>query len=90
MKIRYFAMVRDATGKSEEERNAPAATLGVLVRDLIARYGVNFQKWVMEKGEMNGLSIILVNGRDARHTGFLETPLKPDDTVVIFPPLAGG
>ncbi len=83
-------MVRDATGKSEEEWNAPAATLGVLVRDLIARYGVNLQKWVMEKGEMNGLSIILVNGRDARHTGLLETPLKPDDTVVIFPPLAGG
>ena len=69
MKIRYFAMVRDATGKSEEEWNAPAATLGVLVRDLIARYGADLQKWVMEKGEMNGLSIILVNGRDARHHG---------------------
>jgi molybdopterin converting factor small subunit len=44
----------------------------------------------MEKGEMNSLSIILVNGRDARHLGRLEAPLKQDDTVVIFPPLAGG
>jgi len=83
-------MLREATGKSEEEWNAPAATLGVLLRDLTARYGADFQKWVMEKGEMNGLSIILVNGRDARHLGRLEAPLKQDDTVVIFPPLAGG
>jgi molybdopterin synthase sulfur carrier subunit len=34
--------------------------------------------------------IIMVNGRDYRHLQGLDTPLHPDDTVTLFPPIAGG
>ncbi|SVD26471.1 uncharacterized protein METZ01_LOCUS379325, partial [marine metagenome] len=33
---------------------------------------------------------VMVNGRDIRHTGGLETPLEPDAELDIFPPVAGG
>ena len=34
--------------------------------------------------------ILLVNGHDLRHLQGLETPLRPEDVVSIFPPVAGG
>jgi molybdopterin synthase sulfur carrier subunit len=90
MKIHYFAMLREAAGKMEEEWDRPAATLGILLKDLSERYGASFQKWIMEKGEMTSLTIILINGHDARHLGRMEAPLSEGDDISIFPPLAGG
>jgi sulfur-carrier protein len=89
MKLSYFAMLRQITRKEHEDWNRPTATLGDLLRDLIAKYGHEFEHWVCENGDL-GLAIVLINGRDARHTGGLHTPLKPEDNIVIFPPVAGG
>ena len=90
MKLQYFATLRDITRKREEAWTPPAATLRELMRGLIARYGYRFEKWVVEDGELCGLAVILVDGRDARHTGGLDTPLPPDAEIAIFPPVAGG
>jgi len=46
MNVLYFATLRDVTKKRGEEWHQPAPTLGVLMRDLIARYGSGFEKWV--------------------------------------------
>lgn len=90
MKVQYFATLRDITRKREEEWTPPASTLRELMQGLVARYGRGFEKWVVHDGELSGLAIILVDGRDARHTGGLETPLPPDSEIFIFPPVAGG
>ncbi len=90
MKIEYFAMLRQATGKSHEEWHKPAATLGELLRDLGAIYGEGFRRWLFDGDALSDLAIIMVNGRDVRHLQRFDTPLKPDDTIVIFPPVAGG
>lgn len=90
MKLLYFATLRAVTGKREEMWEKPAPTLRVLMTDLIARYGAGFAKWVVENGELSGLAIILIDGKDARHLQALDTPLDPDAEVAIFPPLAGG
>ncbi len=90
MKVEYFALLRDVTGKKVEVWPQPEATLGDLLRALVARYGRPFERWVMKDGDLWSLVIILVNGRDVRHLQRLETPLAPGDTIVIFPPVGGG
>jgi molybdopterin synthase sulfur carrier subunit len=90
MKIEYFAVLRDAAHKREEEWTAPAATLGDLLRGLIDRYGHEFEKWLLKDGKLSCMAAVFVDGKDARHLQGLETPLHPDAEVVIFPPVAGG
>lgn len=91
MKLLLFAYFRDITGKTEMEWTRPAATMGELLADMTRRYGPAFAKWVYEDGDkLSHMSILLVNGRDIRDGQGLDTPLKPDDTIALFPPLAGG
>ena len=90
MKIRYFATLRNVTHKTEEDWAPREATVGDLLRDLVGRYGHEFERWVLKDGDLWNLVIILVNGNDVRGMQSLKTPLAPNDTVVIFPPLGGG
>ncbi len=90
MQIEYFAMLRQATGKNREQWNKPAGTLGELLRDLSERYGPGFSRWLLDGDQLSDIAIIMVNGRDVRHLQGLATPLQPDDTIAIFPPVAGG
>jgi len=90
MKILYFALLRDITHKKEEDWHQAEATLGDLLRDLVAQYGHEFERWVLKDGDLWNLVIILVNGNDVRQMQKLKTTLAPGDTVVIFPPLGGG
>ncbi len=83
-------MLRQVTGKSQEQWDKPAATLGELMRDLSAKYGSGIGKWLMVDGKMSEIAIIMVNGQDVRHLQGLDTPLKPSDAIAIFPPVAGG
>ncbi len=45
---------------------------------------------LVESGSVRPYVAVMVNGRDIRHTGGLETPLDPDAEIDIFPPVAGG
>ncbi len=90
MKILYFAMLREVTGKCEETWLRPAGTVGELIHDLTGKYGKGIERWLMMDGRMSDLAIIMVNGQDVRHLQGFDTPLQASDTVVIFPPVAGG
>lgn len=90
MKVLYFGVLRDVTGKKEEGWQQSEATVGDLIRALVARYGHAFERWVVKDGDLWNLVIILVNGHDVRHLQRFDTRLAPDDTVVIFPPVGGG
>jgi len=88
--LSYFALLRNVTHTAEEEWKRPAATLGDLLADLVAKYGAQFASWVMPEGKGAGLALILVDGRDSRSLQGLDTPLGPESKISIFPPLAGG
>jgi molybdopterin synthase sulfur carrier subunit len=91
MLIKYFAMLRQSAGMSEQVWDAPVSTLRELLEVLCVKYGPGFRKWLEDdEGNLGGLSIIVVNGIDYRHLGGLDMPLKPEDVVAIFPPVAGG
>jgi len=89
MKIRYFATLRNVTHKTEEDWAPREATVGDLLRDLVGRYGHEFERWVLENGKLR-FAMVFVNGQDVREQQGLDTPLAPDDTVVFIPPMAGG
>ncbi len=90
MQVRFFATIREITREKEIRWDGPALELDGLLHGLSARYGVEFAKWCWDGRELGKAIIILVNGRDVRHLGGLDTRLDPDDVVSVFPMIAGG
>ncbi|MCL1836478.1 MAG: MoaD/ThiS family protein [Treponema sp.] len=90
MRVKFFAYLRDYTGCSETD--APhVPTMGDLARNLCERYGKKLrEKMLTKSGELGPEIIIMINGRHIAHLGGLDAPLKSDDTVQIFPMVAGG
>ena len=93
MFIKYFADIRELTGRKEEEWPNASPNLGALLAGLALKHGARFKQRVFADDEAERLSgsiIILVNGQSVEHLSGLGTPLHPDDVVVIFPMVAGG
>jgi molybdopterin synthase sulfur carrier subunit len=91
MLVKYFAYYRDFTGRKEETVPAPG-TVGDLLLQLAGRYGKAMrEKLLSADGKSLGPdAIVMVNGRNISHMQQLETPLIDEDTVTIFPIVAGG
>ena len=91
VKVKFFAYLRDLTG-CKEEVFPHAETVGILVKVLAARYGNAMREKLLSKDENDFHSeiIIMINGRHVAHLGGFNAPLKDDDTVHIFPMVAGG
>lgn len=91
MTINYFATLRNITAKKTETCDADFKTLSELLDFLCKKYGKQFSKWVScEDGGFGNLSIFLINGQDSRSLDGLNTRLNSNDTISIFPPIAGG
>ena len=90
MQIRFFATIRECTGETEIRWDEPTATLGELLRALSARYGPAFRRWVLENDDLGKMVLVVINGHDSRHQGGINARLRPDDSVAIFPAIAGG
>ncbi len=90
MTVKYFATIRTYTGETERRVEDAPADLRELVTALAGRYGTSFRRAVLSDDELNGEIIILVNGRNVLYLQGLDTPLKADDEVSIFPMVAGG
>lgn len=93
MKIRLYAYFRDIVGRNELEWTQPAETMGVLLDSMSQSYGKQFRYWVYQnkhEGMVSDLVMFLVNGRDIRDLEGLDTRLKSDDVIALFPPVAGG
>jgi len=91
MNLAYFATLREITGRSKEPWNSNSETIGDLLRDLSAKYGKDFKRWVLEEdGSLGQMCIILVNGHDVRELDGLTTRLHAEDSISFFPPVAGG
>lgn len=91
MTINYFATLRSITATKTETFSENVDTLAELLDYLCKKYGKQFSKWVScDDGGFGKLSIFLINGQDSRSLNGLDTRLKSDDTISIFPPIAGG
>lgn len=77
IRVRYFAMFRENAGIDEETLQSDAATTGELFASLKDRHG---------SSEPLGHCKVAVNDEMVDW----DTPLKDGDTVLLFPPVAGG
>jgi len=90
LNIKYFATFRDLTGETVCRLDDPPATVGELLEVLSRRYGTPFRRAVFDGEDLSVFLVLLVNGRNVRHTGGLTTPLHELDEVCVFPMVAGG
>jgi sulfur-carrier protein len=77
-----------AAGKSTV--TVEGATIGDVLRDLVARYpGISGQV-LNEDGTLHRFVNVYVNDDDVRYLSLLDTPVASGDEVSILPAVAGG
>ena len=94
MTIRFFAYIRDAefAGCKEMQWDEPCKDLRTLGKALGERFGKRFHDefFSPDESELGERIIVIINGRRSEFLQGLDTPLSPNDTVQIFPVVAGG
>jgi len=88
--VRVYAALKDKMGWGELRVSHEAGTLADLLKQAKGRAGSLYELVVGGDGRPLPSFLLLVNGRDIEFLKGLETEIKPGDTVVILPPLAGG
>lgn len=90
--VRFFASVREITGKKEEEFEfSRIITLKELLSRLSKMHGNPFTDYIYNgKGNIRSYIQILVNGRGIDLLEGFKTELKDGDKIAIFPPVGGG
>ena len=80
-----------ALGRKELELEFSGETVGELVDQLVAQYGRKAgQALLDEKGELDPVVQVLLNGKEWVSHDRLDTALKDGDTVVLMMMMAGG
>jgi sulfur-carrier protein len=93
IKIRFFTVLRELTGKREETLNFQEKTVTVKhVLDTISKvYGKQFDDYVFEaNGHVKGFLQFLINGTSAATFQGLDSQLHDGDMLAILPPVGGG
>jgi molybdopterin synthase sulfur carrier subunit len=80
-KVRYYASLRQVTGKREEEFEV--GTVKEMLQTVSSAYHGKLDRYLK-------ISTVLVNGKNVIHLKGRRTRLGPDDVVAIFPPMGGG
>jgi molybdopterin synthase sulfur carrier subunit len=87
--IKVPPVLRPSTG-GEKEVQAEGGTVGEVLRSLAAEHEATRDQLFAEDGQLNRYVNVYLNDEDVRVLDGLETPVKPTDTLVILPAMAGG
>ena len=91
MQVKFYASLRQAAGtKMMEVDFHPGTTIRDVLDEVTQRYPVLVKFIWKDQGELSEFVHIFLNGDNIRHLAGLDSALKPDDHVDIFPPLVGG
>jgi sulfur-carrier protein len=94
VKVILYATLRAAVGSRIVELGpeiGPGSTVWDAVHALVARHPVLGSQLLDGDGQLWRHVHVMVNGRDAPYLQLgLDTPLSPDDTLDVFPPVGGG
>jgi molybdopterin synthase sulfur carrier subunit len=91
MQVKLYASLRLAAGtKILEIDVSPTASMRDVLLEVTNRFPVLVKFIWKEGGELSEHAHVFINGENVRHLSGLDTILKPDDHVDIFPPVVGG
>jgi len=92
MKVDFFATLRRIVGTKTVEFEMPEGTnVSQLVDEIVSKYPELRAELLDDKGQLYRHVHVFVNGRDVPYIeDKLETVLKPDDVISVFPAVAGG
>lgn len=87
IKVKLFANIREFTGTKEVELDS--GTVGEIMKKLNEKFP-GFEKLILDGGKINPYLNIFVNGKNVLELDGLETELRVNDEIAIFPPVSGG
>ncbi len=87
--IKIPPVLRASTG-GEKEVAAEGADVGEVLRSLAAQHPDTQGQLFGEDGSLNRYVNVYLNDEDVRVLDGLDTAVKPSDTLVILPAMAGG
>ncbi len=88
--IRLYATLRDAHGGGVTQLKRVGGPLRALLDDLLAIRPDLRGRVLDDAGCLVAHVTVFIDGRDVRYLAGLDTPVRPDQEVVIFPSMAGG
>lgn len=88
VRLRLFATVREAAGRSDLEVDASDITH--VLSELSRAYGPKMSRLLSSADHAGDRIVVLVNGRNIAQLDGLGTKLRDGDEVAIFPPVSGG
>ena len=91
VELRFFATFREAVGQKTISREYDeGATVGDVLTALEAEFEGLEGELLDDAGDIRPQLSVLKNGREVLHMAGTETDLESDDTLSVFPPVAGG
>jgi len=92
MRVNYYATLRQIVGQKTIDFDIPpGSTIGFLVQEMVARFPDLRQALVDADGQLVRHVHVFVNGRDVPFLEHqMETVLKEEDVVSVFPAVGGG
>ena len=93
VKVKFFALVRELTGRKEELVDlGDQATVRTLLGKLVEEHGAKFRDYIFDpaSNEPKGHVQFLMDGRNITLMQGLDTTLKDGTSLAILPPVGGG
>lgn len=92
VEVKFYAMLREATGKKREAVELPEkSSVGDLMDLLVGQYGVEFGRYIYdEKKKVRDYLSFMLNGINVNSLGGFNTVLRDGDVLAILPPVGGG
>jgi len=91
MQVKLYASLRQAAGTKMMDVDVHS---GTTIRDVLVevtqRYPILVKSVWKDQGELSEFVHVFLNGENIRHLAGLDSALKPEDHVDIFPPVVGG
>lgn len=88
--LKFFATFREAVGSKTIRREYDeSATVGDVLSSLESEFE-GLEGNLLVDGDLKPQINVLKNGREVLHLNGTDTRMETDDTLSVFPPVAGG